>query len=96
MQTSHVPWFYASTCVLGSWHTGESCKKDELIRCCFGSRILDGVNVGTTWRMRLNNPFAVAMRAYVKLPLPRVLQASHYVSANRNARTGAGLVKVLY
>ena len=32
-----------------------------------------GVRIGTTWRIRLNRPYAAAMRPYVKLLGPHVI-----------------------
>jgi len=36
---------------------------------------LDGVHIGTTWRMRLNHPHAAAIRPYVKILWPPVITA---------------------
>jgi len=38
--------------------------------------------MGTTWRIRLNRPYAAAMRPYVKLLRPRV----HIKTVSRGSR----------
>jgi len=40
----------------------------DLCHSCVGPRnhVIDGVHIGTTWRIRLNDPCAAAMRPYVR------------------------------
>ena len=58
LHASHVPW---SLCV---GHTGEPCRTAKPIEMLFWmqtrasprNRVLDGVHIGTTWRIRLIDP----------------------------------------
>jgi len=58
------------------------CKyRDCLVWTCVGPRkhVLDGVQIGATWRIPLNCPCAAAMRPYVKLLWPPVIYAFFYL-----------------
>jgi len=63
----------------------------ELIEMPFGmwtrvgprKHVLHGdMHIGVTWRIRLNRPYATAMRPFVKLFLPLVISTS-YLSATQ-------------
>jgi len=72
LHISHIPWSVCPT-YLSAGVMADCAKTDETNRDAAesigssdqGTTVLDGVHIGATWRIRLNDPYAAAVRPRV-------------------------------